>query len=125
MYFHGNCNILRHSFLQILDVSIIIDEFYWNYYTYYYRRAQPKVDVRIVIAVTISVISACQYYVAWSNYKSAVNYLIQVPKHRMRAMDIAKKEKLFETDKKKQRGKTKVNTESTSTLCNEQLQLEI
>lgn len=65
-------------------------------------------DVRIVIAVTITVISGCQYYVAWNNYKSAVNYLIQVPKYRMRATEIAKKEKLFETDKKKQCGKTKV-----------------
>ncbi|XP_067939100.1 dnaJ homolog subfamily C member 25 homolog [Watersipora subatra] len=83
------------------------DEFYYHYYRYYYRRVSPKVDVRIVIAVTISVISACQYYVAWSNYTSAINYLIQVPKHRMRAMDIARKEKLIEIDKKKLRGKSK------------------
>lgn len=68
----------------------------------------PKVDVRLVIGVTITIISACQYYIAWSNYTTAVNYLLQVPKHRMRAMDIAKKEKLLETDKKKLRGKSKV-----------------
>ncbi|KAF6033727.1 hypothetical protein EB796_007969 [Bugula neritina] len=81
------------------------DEFYWHYYRYYYRRVTPKVDVRLVIAVTITVISACQYYVAWNNYRSAVSYLLQVPKHRTRAMQIAREEKLLETDKKKLRGK--------------------
>lgn len=86
-----------------------LDEFYYHYYRYYYRRVSPKVDVRLVIAVTITVISAIQYYVAWNNYSTAVNYLINVPKHRMRAMDIAKKEKLIETDKKKLRGKSKVS----------------
>lgn len=67
-------------------------------------------DVRIVIAVTITVISACQYYIAWSNYNSAVDYLIQVPKYRMRAKEIALQDKLLETDKKKLRGKSKVCT---------------
>jgi len=92
-----------------MGLIYITDEFYWHYYTYYYRRVSPKVDVRLVIAVTITVISVCQYYVAWSNYHSAVSYLIQVPKYRMRAMDIAKKENLLETDKKKLRGKSKVS----------------
>jgi len=39
---------------------IITDEFYYNYYKYYRRRMAPKVDVRIVIVVTISVISVVQ-----------------------------------------------------------------
>lgn len=32
----------------------------YHYYAYYRRRMAPKVDVRIVIAVTISVISVIQ-----------------------------------------------------------------
>jgi len=38
----------------------ISDEFYYNYYRYYKTRTAPKVDVRIVIAVTITVISVVQ-----------------------------------------------------------------
>ena len=38
------------------------DEFYMNYYRAWRRRNAPNVDVRIVIAVTISVISLVQYY---------------------------------------------------------------
>ena len=40
--------------------SIITDEYYFNYYKYYRRRMAPKVDVRIVIVVTISIISVVQ-----------------------------------------------------------------
>ncbi|XP_041465890.1 dnaJ homolog subfamily C member 25 homolog isoform X2 [Lytechinus variegatus] len=36
------------------------DEVYRHYYRYYRRRVAPKVDVRIVIAVSISVVSAIQ-----------------------------------------------------------------
>jgi len=39
---------------------VIADEYYFNYYKYYRRRMAPKVDVRIVIVVTISVISVVQ-----------------------------------------------------------------
>jgi len=38
------------------------DEYYFNYYKYYRRRMAPKVDVRIVIVVTISIISVVQVY---------------------------------------------------------------
>jgi len=38
------------------------DEYYSHYYRYYRRRYAPKVDVRIVLVVLISVISAIQYY---------------------------------------------------------------
>ena len=106
---------LLTSCLLIVEITammyiLYIDEFYYHYYRYYYRRVTPKVDVRIVIAVSITVISACQWYIAWNNYNSAVNYLLQVPKHRMKAMEIAKKERLIETDKKKLRGKSKVRS---------------
>lgn len=38
------------------------DEYYSHYYRYYRRRYAPKVDVRIVLVVLISAISAIQYY---------------------------------------------------------------
>ena len=36
------------------------EEMWANYYRYYRRRMAPKVDVRIVLIVTISIISAIQ-----------------------------------------------------------------
>ena len=45
------------------------EEYYRHYYHYYRRRMTPKVDVRIVIIVTISVISVFQYYTALFRYK--------------------------------------------------------
>ena len=93
---------------RVISNDFVSEDFYWHYTRYYYRRVTPKVDVRIVIAVTISIISVCQYYVAWSNYKSAMSYLVQIPKYRSRAKEIAIKEKLLETDKKKLRGRSKV-----------------
>ena len=48
------------------------EEMWRNYYRYYSRRLAPKVDVRIVLAVTITVISAVQYYSACSNYDEAI-----------------------------------------------------
>ena len=68
------------------------EEMWSNYYRYYRRRMAPKVDVRIVIAVTISVISAIQYYSAWVNYEEAIKYLVSMPKYRIQATQIAKEE---------------------------------
>ncbi|XP_064635088.1 dnaJ homolog subfamily C member 25 homolog [Lineus longissimus] len=81
------------------------EEMYLHYYYYYRRRMAPKVDVRIVVAVTISIISVIQYYGAWNNYHSAISYLMTVPKYRMRAMEIAKEEGLLGNNKKKVGGK--------------------
>lgn len=38
----------------------ITEEYYSHYYRYYRRRVAPKVDVRVVIAVAITVISVVQ-----------------------------------------------------------------
>lgn len=83
------------------------DEYYANYFYYYRRRVTPKVDVRIVIAITITIISAIQYWGAWNNYNSALAYLVTVPKYRIQAMDIAKERGLIGQKKKKDRSKTK------------------
>eukprot|EP00493_Phyllostaurus_siculus_P024795 UN25137 len=48
------------------------EEMWRNYYRYYRRRVGPKVDVRLVLAVTISLISASQYYFGWTNYNEAI-----------------------------------------------------
>ena len=83
------------------------EEMWRNYYRYYSRRLAPKVDVRIVIAVTLSVISLVQYYSAWSNYEEAIKYLVTVPKYRIQATEIAKEDGLLKRDKKADRGKSK------------------
>ncbi|KAK2140751.1 hypothetical protein LSH36_1259g00012 [Paralvinella palmiformis] len=96
---------------QRTDYNYYLDhpeEYYAHYYRYYRRRMAPKVDVRIVIVVTISVISVIQYWSAWNNYNTALCYLITVPKYRMKAIEIAKQEGVYDVKKKKDRTKTKV-----------------
>ena len=66
-----------------------------------------QVDVRIVIAVTISIISAVQYYSSWTNYEDAIKYIMTVPKYRIKATESAKEDGLLKVDKKANRGKTK------------------
>ena len=41
---------------------LFTEEHYAHYFYYYRRRVAPKVDVRIVIAVTITVISVVQVW---------------------------------------------------------------
>lgn len=42
------------------------EQFYQNVYRAWRRRMAPHVDVRIVLAVTISLISLIQYYNGWT-----------------------------------------------------------
>lgn len=79
------------------------DEIYRHYYRYYRRKMAPKVDVRIVIIATIAVISIIQYLAAKSRHKSAIEYLLTVPKYRLKALEIAKEENLLPTGKKRTR----------------------
>uniref|UniRef100_A0A3Q2QTH9 DnaJ homolog subfamily C member 25 n=1 Tax=Fundulus heteroclitus TaxID=8078 RepID=A0A3Q2QTH9_FUNHE len=77
------------------------EEYYQHYYAYYRRRLAPKVDVRIVILVTICAISAVQY-VSWcSSYNKAISYLVTVPKYRIQATEIAKQQGLLNRTKEK------------------------
>ncbi|KAJ2950912.1 hypothetical protein O0L34_g5281 [Tuta absoluta] len=85
------------------DYNYMLDnpqEYYAHYYRYYRRRMAPKVDVRIVIAVTISIISIIQYYSGWSKYDTAIKYFMTIPKYRNKAQDIAKEEMKALTSKK-------------------------
>lgn len=68
------------------------DAYYAHYYRYYRRRVAPKVDVRVVIVVTLTIISIIQYYSGWQRYDSAIKYFATVPKYRNKALEIAKDE---------------------------------
>lgn len=53
------------------------EEVYSHYYRYYRRRVAPKVDVRLVIAVSISIISAIQYFTSWQRYSVSLKTFIR------------------------------------------------
>lgn len=88
----------RNDYDYMLDNP---DEIYRHYYRYYRRKMAPKVDARIVVAVSIAVISIVQYLASWSRYKSAIEYLSTVPKYRLKAMEIAKEQNLLPINRKK------------------------
>ncbi|XP_018331449.1 dnaJ homolog subfamily C member 25 homolog [Agrilus planipennis] len=94
----------RNDYDYMLDHP---DEYYANYYRYYRRKVAPKVDVRIVIFVTISVISIIQYYSAWQRYETAIKYFVSLPKYRNRALDIAQQKGILQNAQKKSKGKNK------------------
>jgi len=51
-----------------MDYDYMLDhpeEYYRHYYHYYRRKMSPKVDARIVVAVTITLVSLFQYYAAF------------------------------------------------------------
>ncbi|BFZ04891.1 hypothetical protein BsWGS_07930 [Bradybaena similaris] len=93
------------------------DEYYSHYYRYYRRRVAPKVDVRVVIAVTLTIISIVQYYGAWNNYQTALSYLCKDQKYRSKAKDIAMSEGLLNANKKKgKRSKEEIKEEEEATI---------
>ncbi|TPP60734.1 DnaJ dnj-2 (DnaJ domain protein 2) [Fasciola gigantica] len=80
------------------------DEMYYNYYQYYRRRYAPKVDVRLVIAAILILVSSIQYVGQWTSYREALSYLSRDPKHRSKAREIAQSEGLLNI-RKKENGK--------------------
>ncbi|XP_018425455.1 PREDICTED: dnaJ homolog subfamily C member 25 [Nanorana parkeri] len=85
------------------------EEYYSHYYHYYSRRLAPKVDVRIVILVTVCVISLFQFYSWRSSYNEAIKYLATVPKYRIQATEIAKQQGLL--NRAKEKGKNRRSKE--------------
>ncbi|ALC48281.1 CG7872 [Drosophila busckii] len=79
----------RNDYDYMLDNP---DAYYAHYYRYYRRRVAPKVDVRVVIVATLTIISIIQYYSGWQRYDAAIKYFATVPKYRNRALDIARDE---------------------------------
>uniref|UniRef100_A0A090XEL5 Putative molecular chaperone ixodes scapularis molecular chaperone n=1 Tax=Ixodes ricinus TaxID=34613 RepID=A0A090XEL5_IXORI len=63
----------------------------------------PRVDVRIVLAVTITVISVVQYYGAWHRYRTAIDHLVTVPKYRLKAVEIARADGFYNPSRKRDR----------------------
>ncbi|XP_014663834.1 PREDICTED: dnaJ homolog subfamily C member 25 homolog [Priapulus caudatus] len=116
----GNAYEILKDEEQRKDYDYMLDNpelVYRHYYRYYRRRVAPKVDVRVVIAVTITIISAIQYLSAWNKYNAAINYLVTVPKYRIRASEIAKEEGLFDQLKKqKRRPKEEVKQEEEAII---------
>lgn len=96
------------------DYDYMLDnpqEYYAHYYRYYRRRMAPKVDVRIVLAVTITIISVIQYYSAWSKYDTAIQYFMTVTKYRNKALEIAKAEIKDSSKGKVKRSKAELKQE--------------
>ncbi|KAM5194850.1 dnaJ homolog subfamily C member 25 [Mantella aurantiaca] len=85
------------------------EEYYSHYYHYYSRRLAPKVDVRIVILVTVCLISIFQFYSWRSSYNEAIKYLATVPKYRIQATEIAKQQGLL--NRAKEKGKNRRSKE--------------
>nr|XP_060618481.1 dnaJ homolog subfamily C member 25 [Anolis sagrei ordinatus] len=77
------------------------EEYYSHYYHYYSRRLAPKVDVRIVILVTVCAISVFQFFSWWSSYNEAINYLATLPKYRIQATEIARQQGLLNIAREK------------------------
>ncbi|XP_055712221.1 dnaJ homolog subfamily C member 25 homolog [Phlebotomus papatasi] len=86
------------------DYDYMLDnpqEYYAHYYRYYRRRVAPKVDVRLVVFVTITVISLIQYFSWVQRYESAIKYFMTVPKYRNRALEIAQQQESSRSNVKK------------------------
>ena len=93
---------------QRRDYDYMLDnpeEAYYHYYRYYKHRMTPKVDVRIVLAVSITVISVLQYLHKIHSYDEAVKYAMQNPRFRNQALQIIHQEGLLENNKSKSKNK--------------------
>lgn len=93
---------------QRRDYDYMLDnpeEAYYHYYRYYKHRMTPKVDVRIVLAVSITVISLLQYLHKIHRYDEAVKYAMQNPRFRNQALQIIHQEGLLENNKSKSKNK--------------------
>ncbi|XP_055350520.1 dnaJ homolog subfamily C member 25 homolog [Paramacrobiotus metropolitanus] len=88
----------RNDYNFMLDNPELHYQHYWRYYG---RRVTPKVDVRIVVAVFITVVSAVQYFVLWTRYNEAIKYLMREPKYRSRALQEATDAGIWSPDKKR------------------------
>lgn len=91
------------------DYDYMLDNpsaYYSHYYNYYRRRVSPKVDIRLVIIVTITLISVFQYYSGVSRYEEAITYFTTIQKYRNKAMEMAKDEINEKVNKK---GKSKLS----------------
>ncbi|TGZ54790.1 hypothetical protein CRM22_010546 [Opisthorchis felineus] len=88
---------------QRRDYDYMLDhpeETYFHYYRYYRHRYSPKIDVRIVIAIIVTVLCVIQYIGQWTSYNHALTYLARDPKHRAKAREIASADGLLSVRRK-------------------------
>lgn len=71
------------------------EQVYRHYYHYYKKRVAPKIDVRVVIAVSITIISVIQYFGWWNSYNNAMEAALRMPKYRVKAREMAKQRGLL------------------------------
>lgn len=97
------------------DYDYMLDNpnaYYSHYYNYYRRRVSPKVDIRYVIIVVVTIISVIQYYSGISRYEEAITYFTTIQKYRNKAMEMAKDEINEKVNKK---GKNKLSKSDQKT----------
>ncbi|XKL66263.1 hypothetical protein PGB90_009683 [Kerria lacca] len=97
------------------DYDFMLDhpeQVYSHYYRYYRRRMTPKIDVKIVVVVTLIVVSVFQYLFARQRYDTAIKYLVTTPKYRLRALEQAKLTGLLNKKKPKNKAEAKEETEN-------------
>ncbi|XP_065903106.1 dnaJ homolog subfamily C member 25-like [Dysidea avara] len=76
------------------------EEYYYHYYQFYRRRMAPQVDVRVVIATVIGIVSIIQYISWYQSYHSAISYALQQARYRTKAKAIAKETGQLPDEKK-------------------------
>ena len=103
-------------------------------------------DVRLVLFILISVISAIQYYrfvfctphisrflqsvvfhSQYSNYNAAIDYLVTVPKYRIQAQEIARQEGLLSNadTSKKARGRKAISKQEEEAIIRQIVQQKL
>eukprot|EP00118_Oscarella_pearsei_P028259 m.1779 g.1779 ORF g.1779 m.1779 type:complete len:329 (+) comp7831_c0_seq1:46-1032(+) len=92
------------------------EEYYSHYYRYYKHRVAPQVDVRVVIAGVITVVSIFQYLHRTWRYNEAIKYLLEQPKYRNKAVEVAKQKRLMENIKRHKRPKEEIRAEEDAIL---------
>lgn len=76
------------------------EEYYRNMYNYY-RHQHPRVDPTVIIVVTISVISAVQYFIWWNNHRYYKESILADQRMRHKAKGAAVDEGHFENERQR------------------------
>ncbi|EDV21960.1 uncharacterized protein TRIADDRAFT_50730 [Trichoplax adhaerens] len=88
----------RNNYDYMLDNPDLV---YRHYYRYYKKRVSPKVDIRVVVMVTVTVVSLIQYLAGLNRYNDAIKYALRDQRYRNQAIEVAKSKGLWNTSKKK------------------------
>ncbi|XP_065175057.1 dnaJ homolog subfamily C member 25 homolog [Sycon ciliatum] len=92
------------------------DEMYGNVYRYYRHRVAPKVDLRVVVAVSITIISILQYLNGWQRYNEAIKYALVTPQYRNKAKQRATEQGLLDNIRKGKKSKDEIRQDEEAVL---------